>query len=110
MEKRAVTDCDVIADAERKASRVIRSVMGNVQNRTVLNIGSRADANNLNIAPHCRLGPNAGVITQMNIAHNHRCGVNHDPIAQAGCHTEYRSDIRGPPKIDVRQNGAPAMY
>ena len=56
--------------------------MGDVQNRAVLNIGARADANNLHITPHRRMGPNAGSRhPAMNVAHHHRRWVNHAPDA-----------------------------
>ena len=79
-----MTDSDVIADGKRITARIVRSVMSDVQYCAILNIGSRANANNLNITAHGRMWPDAGIIPEMNIAHDHRSWINHDAVAQAG--------------------------
>jgi hypothetical protein len=84
MKQCAVTDRNIIADAERIATGVVRPGMRHVQHRAILNIGSCADTNDLNVAAHSRMWPNAGVVTQMDVAHDNRCRINHDPITQPG--------------------------
>jgi hypothetical protein len=58
-----------------------------------LNIGSRANANDLDITAHRSVGPNAGIVTEMNIAHDDRRRVNHDAIAKNRDDTQDLSDI-----------------
>jgi len=48
--------------------------MGDVQHRTVLNVGARTDANNLYVTAHCGVGPYADVITEAHIPHDDRRG------------------------------------
>jgi len=84
MKERTVTDSHVIADGERITPRIVGPVMGDVQYGAILNIGSRANANNLNITAHGRMWPDADIIPEMNIAHDHRSWINHDAITQVG--------------------------
>jgi len=93
MKKCPVTDSNVVADVQCIAPRVVRAIVGNVQYRAILNIGSRANANNLDISAHGGVGPNAGIVTEMNIAHDYRGRVNHDAITENRGYTQHLSDI-----------------
>ena len=58
--------------------------MRDVQNATVLNIGSRANRHIVNVSPDGNEWPDTNVIGQSDITNDHTTGVDHHAIALFG--------------------------
>ena len=63
---------NIAADCQRPAARIKVAGMRDVQNRIVLNVGARSNADAMDVATNHGAWPNRAIIAEMHVA-NH-CG------------------------------------
>ena len=71
----------VFTDMQCKPAGVIRAIMCHVQHGAVLNIGPCPNPDNLHVASHRSVRPDADVVTQPDVSHDDGGRIDHDPIA-----------------------------
>jgi len=77
-----VADGDFVADGQRKAIRVVRPGVGDVQHAAVLDARACADADAVHVAADHRQRPDRAVGADLDIADDHRGVVDEHALAQ----------------------------
>ena len=94
VQNHAVAHGHIVLDDERIL------VLHHVQNRTILNIASRPDADPVHVAANHRARPDAGVLTNGDVADNYGRGID----------VSRRGDLRPPAVIAADHLLAPALF
>lgn len=80
-----VADGDVAADAGGEAAEFgVRAVVTDVDHGAVLDVGARADADEIDVAAHDRGRPDGHIVAQVHVADDDGGGVDVDAFAQLG--------------------------
>ncbi len=79
-----VPDGDFVTDDQRKAIRVERAGVGDVQHAGVLHTGARADTDAVHVATHYHQWPDRTVFADLDIAQYHRRAVDEGPRSELG--------------------------
>ncbi len=91
MQHRLVADRDILADQQWIAAGVAGTLAGQVQYCAVLNVAARTDADMVDVPSGGHHGPDAGIVTQLDIAHQGGAGVYIYPFAQLRAFSLVRS-------------------
>ncbi len=76
-----VTDGHLVADDQRETIRVEGPGVGDVQHAAILHAGARADADAVHVAAHHRQWPDRAVVTDLDVADDHRRTVDEGPCS-----------------------------
>ena len=88
-----VADGDIAADHQREAVVGVFAGVRHVQDRTVLHVRARADADMVHVASHDRAGPERRIVTEFDVADQVRGGVDVHVRAEARQDALIGSDV-----------------
>src|SRR5262249_51561711 len=86
------SDCHVRTDESRATTRRIRSVVGDVHHRTVLDAGARAHFDRVDVAAQDGGRPDGRVVTEFHATDDDRRRIDEDPRAERGGEAAIGSD------------------
>ena len=85
MDDRLVPDRDVAADHGGEPAELrVRSVVADMHHGAVLQVGARADADEVDVAAEDSAGPDGGVVAEHDIADDGGGGIDVDAFAEDG--------------------------
>src|SRR5690606_24094064 len=87
VDDRLVADGDVLADHRGEPAQLgVRSVVADVDDGAVLDVGARAHADELDVAAHDDAGPERHVVAEHDVADQGGYGIDVDALAEGGQH------------------------
>lgn len=93
MQDCAMTNRDIGADRQRESTGRVRTIVSDVQYGTILNVRTRADANEIHVAARHRARPQRGVVAKFDIADKNGSRIDVNVGANARKPIAIRTDI-----------------
>src|SRR5699024_10652512 len=99
---RAVADGDVVTDQAGLAAGRVRAVMGDVDDRAILDVAARADADTMHVAANDGARPHRCIVAQVYVADDGGGRVDVYALAEYGSGALPRTDVLHEPDCRLR--------
>lgn len=84
---------DAVMDDEGRPTGQETTIVGDMQDAAVLDIGFGADANSMDVAARHHQGPDGGPLPDLHVAHHHGGLIDPDPGGEAGLLAQIGADV-----------------